>query len=475
MIPSTLFHPLPPAQLAELAERHARQCSERGAVVRKPDGTIAPIPPLLTPRVLTRAQRTAMEGAAHALVAALTRVSRWLMRDAQAELRERLFHSFTPLEARALSSYRSAENLATARVDFVLDGAGHPRALEVNATIPAMQGYADIVAESFLETVGRARGKSHEEIAALVAANGRNTDDLLASLLGHYRRLGGDAPVPSIAIVHRPGDAQLGELEHYARRWSELGHPTLLATPEETCLMNGRLQFRSEPRDLVYRHVFARRLDPECDFARACFTPERHYILNPIASHLEVKGLLALLSQAADRPQLATEMDLDGEMVTAAAQTLPWTRLLDRQTVAETLAHPERYVIKRSWDYGGRSVFLGSDFDEGDARRAADVLDRKEPLRWSQLVEAAAQDPRDLWVVQERIVFPPEQHLIATREGPRSCQVYLDCSIYTDLGVAVHPSGGAARAAPGKIVNNLGGGGLAPLILDEVVAALLSP
>jgi hypothetical protein len=49
----------------------------------------------------------------------------------------------------------------------------------------------------------------------------------------------------------------------------------------------------------------------------------------------------------------------------------------------------------------------------------------------------------------------------------------VDLSAYTNLNVSARPSGGASRASAGRIVNILGGGGLAPLVRDEVLADLM--
>jgi hypothetical protein len=60
------------------------------------------------------------------------------------------------------------------------------------------------------------------------------------------------------------------------------------------------------------------------------------------------------------------------------------------------------------------------------------------------------------------------------RCGSRARELYVDLSAYTNLGVAVAPTGGAVRASESRIVNILGGGGLAPLLRDDVLEGLLS-
>jgi hypothetical protein len=486
---------LPATERDALARRYAAATAGGGAVVHKPDGEIIPIPPILSPEALSQERRDTMAADGHLLVVALGRLTAWLMTDAGREGRARLFGGFTPLESAGLEVWRHAERLATARVDYFLDGAGRARALEVNATIPAMQGYSDIVAESFLREVGAMRGHDAAAIARLVDGNGRNTDDLLAALVEHHRRfVRRDEERPlRMAIVHRPGDAQIGELRHYVRRFSELGHEVTLCTPEALQIDpvgRARLLLQGRPLDLVYRHIFARRLDPTCDLAHALLQPEVFPIFNPLSSHFEVKGMLGYISaaMAPDGAALAAALGLGIEEQEAIARILPWTRILlsgpthgptgERiADLVETVAgEPERFVIKRSWDYGGKSVFLGLAHDDAAAHRAGEVMGpgHEQPLSWHALVHAAARDPRDAWVVQEFVRTPERRLLLAGPHGAAWHEFYVDLSLYTNLGVDARPRGGATRASASRIVNILGGGGLAPLVREDVLAHLLS-
>lgn len=494
---------LSPERRDALARDYVAAAAAGGAVLHKtdvPGGREVPLPPLLTPEILDAERIADMERNAHALVVALERLSSWLMSERGEADRERLFRAFGPLEAEALRlTWREAARLATVRVDYLVDEDDHPRALEVNATIPAMQGYSDIVAGAFLREVGRTRGLDEHETTRLLDDNGRNADQLLASLLAHDALLGGATSGPGqsrrIAVVAREGDAQLGELRYLARRWTALGCPTTLATPAQVHLGGGHLVIRTDDAgelapDLVYRHVFARRLDPAGDFARACLDPRRHRILNPINSHLEVKAMLALLSRAADPDEpgadaFAAELGLDDELRREIMRSVPWTRLLAPGTtrgpdgerlddlVRAVAAEPARFVLKRSWDYGGRSVFLGGDHDDAAAERAAEVLGAPQPLDWPALVHGAATDPRDVWVVQALVPSRTKRHLVAGPDGARWADLYVDLSVYTNLGVPVRPQGGVSRAAPRRIVNLQSGGGLAPLLRAEVIDRLL--
>src|SRR5262249_33521587 len=156
---------------------------------------------------------------------------------------------------------------------------------------------------------------------------------------------------------------------------SALGHRATLVTPAEIRLEEGVLLAGDERPDLVYRHVFARRLEPTSAFARACLEPRRHRILNPIASHLQANGMLGPLSRAADPGEgaFALEVNLPDDVRGEVHRSVPWTRVLGPgpsggpdgghidDLVRTVAGEPSRFVIKKSWDYGGRSVFLGAE------------------------------------------------------------------------------------------------------------------
>jgi hypothetical protein len=477
-------------QQLSLAREYAARARDDGAYVVTPDAHEVPIPPIVTPIALDRARLRDVSQQAHLVTRALTRLTADLMEDpARAPLKQRLFGAFTPLEAEALgATWRKSEQLATVRVDFLVDTSGRTRALEVNSTIPAMQGYSDAIAGAFVRAVGSARNMTPAATEALVDDNGRNSDDLLASLLAHHERLGGRSGAQSIAIVARAGDAQYGELSHYVRRWTALGHRAFIATPDVVRIDNGRAVVDGVIPDLIYRHIFARRLDAQSDFARMCLEPERFHVFNPISSHLEVKGMLGLLSAAAVDDEAAARIGLTDDEREVVTRAVPWTRILQHgpttgpdgavidDLAAWVLAHGRMLVLKRSWDYGGKGVFLGNEIAEGATAetRLRALLGRSpvESVGWAELVAHALAD-RDAWVVQELVPAMPERLLRADAERVEARDLYFDLSAFTNLGDAPRPSGGAVRASESRIVNILGGGGLAPLLREDVLLRLL--
>jgi hypothetical protein len=486
-----LWDTLTSEQQALLARDYATRAREGGAFVVMSDARQVPIPPILTPTAIERSRMREVSTQAHLITRALTKLTVDLMEDpSRAPLKQRLFGAFTALEAEALgATWRKSEQLATVRVDFLVDTGGRARALEVNSTIPAMQGYSDAIAAAFIRAVAGARAMPDAFADALVDDNGRNSDDLLASLLAHHERLGGrSGGSQSVAIIARSGDAQYGELRHYVRRWEALGHRVFIATPETVRIDDGRAVVDGNIPDFIYRHIFARRLDPASDFARMCLTPEHFHVFNPISSHLEVKAMLGLLSSAAVDDEAAARIGLDADERAAVAQAVPWTRLLQHgpttgpngeaidELAGWVRTHGRALVLKRSWDYGGKGVYLGNELTEGAAaearlrtllgRSAADVVG------WDALVEFALAD-HDAWVVQELVPALPERMLRVDGTSVEARDLYVDLSAFTNLGEAPRPSGGAVRASESRIVNILGGGGLSPLVRDDVLQRLL--
>jgi hypothetical protein len=110
-------------------------------------------------------------------------------------------------------------------------------------------------------------------------------------------------------------------------------------------------------------------------------------------------------------------------------------------------------VLKRSWDYGGKSVHLGAETD---------------PSAWERVVREAAADRRGGgFVAQERVFAVRRPATRITPAGPEPGSLYRDVSTYSGL-LPVRPGGSVVRAAASPVVNILGGGGLAPVIQADV-------
>ncbi|HYX90556.1 MAG TPA: hypothetical protein VE782_03260 [Myxococcaceae bacterium] len=464
----------------------AKDAHARGLAVTQADGTTRAIPVTATPVILPAEE-------IRRRVAASAVLSRATFKVAQAALagpeRELLLSSLSPLERRmAEATHAQLTGLATARVDYFVSG-DRPLALEVNATIPAMQGYSDIAANTFIEHVGRHAGLEDRAIARIQAQNGSNALALYRALLeGYAAQRGGGAMPERILLLCRRNDAQLSEQRYLAARFTEMGTEAEVIHPDE---LSGDewVEARGRRWDLVYRHLFVRRLEqtpaPWVERFFSTFWRWKTVLLNPPSAQVEVKASFALLSRALASTPLAAEAGLTEDEVEAAREFVPWTRLLAKgpsetpdgtrvgDLVAFVAAHPDRFVLKRSWDYGGRAVFVGAaagtaSFDER-VRTAYG-----EPMEWPALVARAAADPSGGgFVVQEYVSSKVEPHLLCTEDGLSAVDLYVDFSAYASVQAGRAPQwGGVCRGSASQIVNIVGGGGVLPLLTSEVADKL---
>jgi hypothetical protein len=435
--------------VAAIGQEAARAAWDGGMTVTKPDGSVVPIPLVAEPEVFTREALTGLAVEARVILSGAVKVARALVAQGDQRDRDALLGPFEGLEAEAMARlFDEAPCPAIfVRVDFLPDADGVPHALELNTTIPAMSGYADLAAHSWLRAAARARGMTPRQALELVSACGSRMEQLRRTLVDFYAARGGARARPSIAVVARPGDAQIGELRRIAEHFRQMGHDARNMVPTEC---------EPEAWDLLYRHVWAHNTPAGSPFARALRSPARHVLANPVNGMLEAKALFARLSECAEDGGLARLAGLDAAEL-AAARRLPYTRRLDAALAPRLLAERPRWVLKRSWDYGGKSVHLGAEL---------------EPAAWQAAVESAVVDVRGGgFVAQERIVAVRRPATRVTPGGVERAQLYRDVSTYTGLGPFV-PDGSVVRAASSPIVNILGGGGLAPVLPRELVDAL---
>ena len=463
----------------------ARAAYARGLAVTQRDGTTRPIPVTATPVILDAEEiRRRATLSAH-LASATMKVTRAVL---ASERRELLLGGLSPIE-RALTerTFANVTRLATTRVDYFVDS--RPRALEVNATIPAMQGYSDIAAHTFIEGVARHFGMPEAAIPPLLTANGGNARALYDALLAGYAAEREGQTPRTLALLCRRHDAQLTEQHYLCARFREFGADADVVHPDE---VSGEEHFevRGKRYELVYRHLFSRRLEespaPWMEEFFGTVPGRKAVLLNPPASPVEVKTTFALVSQSLEDPTLADAAGLTPEELEAIRVSVPWTRTFthgpgkgpDGSTVADLVtrvaADPERFVLKRAWDYGGRAVYLGRSVGtpafEERARAAYG-----ETLTWTALCERAATDSLGGgFVVQEVVETTPEEHLLCETHGVTPLRLHVDYSAYASVGLDRQPAwGGVCRGSTSEIVNIVGGGGVLPLITTEVARELL--
>ncbi len=456
----------------------AQKAYERGlAVTDKTTGKTKPIPITATPVIVDRAELERRQTLASRLASAGVKMAKAILEGDRADL---ILSGLSPLERRyAEADSQALDRLVTTRVDFFVGK--DVRALELNATIPAMQAYSDIAANTFLEEVGRFWGAPDHVIAGWQAKNGSNSLALYRALLSGYAKVRPGKTPERIALLCRRNDAQLTEQRALCERFRDFGAEADVVHPDELA-GDDAVRANGKAYDLVYRHLFVRRLEePElggAEYVKALLAEKngtRAVVLNPPASQVEVKAVFALLSQAIDDSRLARDARLSENELQAIREAVPWTRHFRGEALREKVAaDPDRYVLKRSWDYGGRAVFVGRTRGEpGFAERVTAAYG--EPLGWSALCARAEADPvGGGFVVQELVETSPEPHLLCDGTVQIPTELYVDFSSYASVGLDPQPRwGGVCRGSPSHIVNIVGGGGVLPLLADDVAESLL--
>lgn len=455
----------------------AQLAAERGlAVTKKEDGSIKPIPITATPVVIERAELVRRQRLAALLSSAGLKMSRAVLNGLKPEV---VFNGLSPLEQQlAEKTFRQLDTLVTTRVDFFVGDA--VRALEINATIPAMQAYSDIAANTFLEVVGRHWGASEAQLASWKTQNGSNAKALFDALMAGYAKFRPGKKPARMALLSRRNDAQLTEQRSLCARFNELGveaevvHPDQLSG-SDAVLVNGK------PIDLIYRHLFVRRLEetdlPGAEYVKALLAEPngtRAVILNPPASQVEVKAVFGLMSEAIEDGAIAKAAGLTDDELEAIRTSVPWTRLFKGDALlAEVQQNPDRYVLKRSWDYGGRAVFVGRTSGEASFQERVKAA-YGEALDWKATCARAISDPTGGgFVVQQVVDTLPERHLLCSGQTQSWADLFVDYSSYASVGLPEQPAwGGVCRGSISHIVNIVGGGGVLPLLVDDVAAQL---
>ncbi len=445
-------------------EDFSRELKQRNvAVWRSDEANWSPIPVALTPTIVSADVWSSLTKDARLVLSAFPKVMSWLLLRADSDefmraFLDKMLTGLSLLESKiARLSPSESWGHVTVRLDLFWHH-GDLKIIEVNCTIPAMQAYSDNV------------------LAAWQIANGRsefivsNVDDLLQSVLGLYRINGGICSRPRVAILHREGDSQLGELQWIKKRWSECGVETVLVTPDSLTCCGDTWLASGELCDVVYRHIFASRLRNE-QLVQRLEKASKFHIYNPVSAHYECKAFLAILSHVAADPALSSLAGLTEEESLAIERRIPWSRVIGGHLASVSAETVERrlegLVIKRSVGYGGHQVILGDSWYSADTQRKLNELtgtdgpvDLKSFLAWINL------DP-SLWIAQERMSGARRQTDVLTNGGVESWNAWFDASIFLNTSGQPVCGGGVSRVAENPIVNIGTGGGLAPLLIES--------
>ncbi len=444
-----------------------RELRARGvAVWNALEGKFQPIPVALTPTVVRSSDWQSLVQDARLVLGTFPKLMSWLQRLEQRHLFAQIFGGLSSIEALAAQSDPMASwGHATTRVDLFWHH-GAIKIIEVNATIPAMQAYSDQTTQAWI-TAGGMIDLRNQKISD-------NQGDLLRGLLSLYRRDGGTVAMPRIAILHRPGDSQLGELQNLCRDWNSRGYQAVLVTPEDLLSSGDIWMAHGEPCDLVYRHLFAWRLEGG-ELAQTMLHSRRTHIYNPISAHYETKAFLAVLSQVADNACLAHQAGIMDAEMQVIKKRVPWSRIISAEDVATSAAELQdrlpQLVLKRSLGYGGHHVIMGDSWSHPKTQVQLKSLTQLSiPISLPAFLDWVRHEDKSLWIAQERMSGAQRTTEVLTASGIETWNTWYDASVFINTGSEFLSGGGVSRVGKTPVVNIGTGGGLAPFIIEHDTA-----
>jgi len=399
-----------------------------------------PMPSLLRPQLVARADWDALCAAGGRLVELAVRVARHAFGGDTHRLCDFLGTPAGEVPWVALDP--GPPDVALSRVDAFLTGDG-PRFIEINSDAPAGFGYGDRMARVFRDLpVFRA-------FAARVAVDYRPSEDaLVRAVLAPWKASGGTG-TPVVAIVDWAEVKTRADQEILQEAFAAHGVDCVLADPRDMEVRGGRLWTPARPVDVVYRRTVLSELMEKKDDVQAYLAAYRDSLcpfVNSFRCRLsEDKAFFALLTDEAFSSLMSAE---EGAFV---SRLVPWTRKVEeRRTVKDgrevdlvpfVLEARESLVLKPAHAYGGRSVYVGNETPAGE---------------WEAAVRAALGAA---WVVQERVTIPEELFPLVEDGELRFVPLKVNTNPFY---VAGEESGAVTRASRSSVINVSAGGGSLP-------------
>jgi uncharacterized circularly permuted ATP-grasp superfamily protein len=281
---------------------------------------------------------------------------------------------------------------------------------------------------------------------------------LLGSLLrcyGEFRESHRNLPEnPVIAIVDWADVSTRSEFELHRKHFEGNGIRTVIATPTDFSIRNGRAMAGDEEVHLVYKRVITRELlekwDEVGNFIEVirgglvcCCNSFRSFIVG------NKKVLSVITDPRFNRVFTAAERNL-------IRNTVPWTRILADTT--ETYhgkkvrlksfipENKDRLVLKPGNKYGGKDVYIGM---------------QTEQSVWEGLM--AEHLDSSIWVVQDYVDIPTDYYP-GNSGSAEFTPKYVNINPFS-LGGKY--SGTITRVSESQVINVSAGGGLVPTLKVE--------
>ena len=410
-----------------------------------------PMPTLLKPNFVSKKQFQKLKLTVEVMSSALEKFIDLFMEDE--EVRDIM--KFSALENelfRIEPGYQKP--LVVSRLDAFLNEYS-VKFLEFNCDSPAGMAYADVLEDGFRELF-----KEYPLFERWKITYTRRQDLLLESLLLCYdqdrsrRRSLPEKPV--IAIVDWEDVSTFSEFQLLADHFTGKGYRTVIGSPQQFSIKNGRAMVRDEEVHLVYRRVITRELlqkyDQVTEFIQClkdglvcCCNSFRSYIVGN-------KKVLALILD----PRF--QGIFNGKELKMIKDTVPWTRILEDNEVIFRdkrvylrefiLENKDLLVLKPANMYGGKNVYIGLETTQET---------------WERVMNQQIED--ESWVVQEYVDIPTDMYP-EIDDGISFKRKYVNINPFALLGKF---SGAITRVSDSAVINVSAGGGLVPTLGADLV------
>ena len=320
--------------------------------------------------------------------------------------------------------------------------------LEFNCDSPAGIAYSDVLEEGFQEIFREYPFLENWTIGSI-----QRQDLLLGSMLECYRqfrtRRSGLPEKPVIAIVDWKDVSTYSEFQMHKKHFGGEGYETIIASPQDFSISNGKATANGREVNMVYRRVITRELVDKWEETSVFVECIRRGLVcccNSFRSY--IVGNKKVLSLITD-PRF--QEIYSREELRIIRQTIPWTKILsDSEAEYEgrkvglkhfILENREKLVLKPANMYGGKDVYIGQETDPG---------------AWEQIMRRHIED--ETWVVQEYVEIPRDT--FPETDGTLSFKdKYININPFALLGKY---SGTITRVSDHQVINVSDGGGLVP-------------
>ena len=322
--------------------------------------------------------------------------------------------------------------------------------VELNAETPAGLGYADVLADVFLDL-----GVMRELQKSFTIHRPRPCVKLLETLITCYRQSGGDKANPTIAIVDY--DEVPTRAEHHILRelFEAAGASAIVCDPRAMTFEAGALRHNGMVVDIVYKRLLVNELLDKADLVKPLLEAARAkacVFVNPFGCKpIHKKAIFSILTDDSHQ-HLFNETER-----AAIAATVPWTRVVREGKTTHQgqeidlvpfMRDPSRradLVLKPNDEYGGKGVFLGFESNEAE---------------WDAAISASLKSP---YVVQRKVELA-RQSFPVIAPGLPARDLVVDLDPYLFFGEV---EGFLTRLSGSSLANVTSGGGQVPAFVVE--------